>query len=205
MKLKGVKFCAGLRSLCLHRTRIYWSMGKSGDSGTTNWGITRTVPDGKTWVTLMVHSAGLKLAIEKLSSRVKEERTSITELLISKGVVCLRGQVKLCATKLDSAYDMPFSFTSLLRCSPDGCFVSFIAKMGSAITYDCMRGTESGEERFDKFANNSGIVGGEHFRFNPFRQVIDCHEYIFVPSEVERPHGSSIPKRQRDFTNWMEF
>ncbi|GJT44979.1 hypothetical protein Tco_0953694 [Tanacetum coccineum] len=44
-----------------------------------------------------------------------------------------------------------------------------IAKMGSAITYDCTRGTESGEERFEKFANNSGVVGGERFRFNPFR------------------------------------
>ncbi|GJU80828.1 hypothetical protein Tco_1283193 [Tanacetum coccineum] len=43
-----------------------------------------------------------------------------------------------------------------------------IAKMGSAITYDCMRGTKSGEESFKKFANNSGIIGGERFRFNPF-------------------------------------
>ncbi|GJS65336.1 hypothetical protein Tco_0679900 [Tanacetum coccineum] len=37
-----------------------------------------------------------------------------------------------------------------------------IAKRGSAITYDCMRSTESGEERFEKFANNSGVIGGEH-------------------------------------------
>ncbi|GKG29975.1 hypothetical protein Tco_0419873, partial [Tanacetum coccineum] len=37
------------------------------------------------------------------------------------------------------------------------------------------RGTESGEERFKKFANNSGVVGGDRFRFNPFRQVIECH------------------------------
>ncbi|GKF72230.1 hypothetical protein Tco_0208344 [Tanacetum coccineum] len=43
-----------------------------------------------------------------------------------------------------------------------------IAKMGSAITYDGTRGTESGEERFKKFANNSDVVGGERFRFNPF-------------------------------------
>ncbi|GJU33928.1 hypothetical protein Tco_1182282 [Tanacetum coccineum] len=34
-----------------------------------------------------------------------------------------------------------------------------IAKMGSAITYDCTRGTESSEERFEKFANNSGVIG----------------------------------------------
>ncbi|GJZ41630.1 hypothetical protein Tco_0588516 [Tanacetum coccineum] len=35
-------------------------------------------------------------------------------------------------------------------------------------TNDSTRGTESGEERFKKFANNSGVVGGERFRFNPF-------------------------------------
>ncbi|GJW63508.1 putative reverse transcriptase domain-containing protein [Tanacetum coccineum] len=45
-----------------------------------------------------------------------------------------------------------------------------------AITYDSTRGTESGEERFKKFANNSGVIGGERFRFNPFQQVIDGHE-----------------------------
>ncbi|GJY30161.1 DNA-directed DNA polymerase [Tanacetum coccineum] len=43
-----------------------------------------------------------------------------------------------------------------------------IAKMGSVITYDSTRGTESGEERFKKFANNSGVVGGERFCFNTF-------------------------------------
>ncbi|GKF60093.1 hypothetical protein Tco_0176879, partial [Tanacetum coccineum] len=43
-----------------------------------------------------------------------------------------------------------------------------IAKMGSAITYDSTKGTESGEERFKKFANNSSVVGGELFCFNPF-------------------------------------
>ncbi|GJU17988.1 hypothetical protein Tco_1145954 [Tanacetum coccineum] len=32
-----------------------------------------------------------------------------------------------------------------------------IAKMGSAITYDSTRSTESGEESFKKFANNSGV------------------------------------------------
>ncbi|GKD76847.1 hypothetical protein Tco_1339468, partial [Tanacetum coccineum] len=29
-------------------------------------------------------------------------------------------------------------------------------------------GTKSGEERFLEFANDSGIIGGERFRFNPF-------------------------------------
>ncbi|GJV17530.1 hypothetical protein Tco_1362853 [Tanacetum coccineum] len=42
--------------------------------------------------------------------------------------------------------------------------------MGSAISNDSTRGTESGEERFKKFANNPGVVGGERFRFNPFSQ-----------------------------------
>ncbi|GKE45639.1 hypothetical protein Tco_1472923 [Tanacetum coccineum] len=48
-----------------------------------------------------------------------------------------------------------------------------IAKMGSAITYDSTRGTESGEERFKKFANNSGVVGGERFRFTPILTIVD--------------------------------
>ncbi|GJU05752.1 hypothetical protein Tco_1122182 [Tanacetum coccineum] len=44
-----------------------------------------------------------------------------------------------------------------------------MAKIGyPAITYDCTRGTKSGEERFKKFRNNSGIIGGERFCFNPF-------------------------------------
>ncbi|GKF31065.1 hypothetical protein Tco_0100863, partial [Tanacetum coccineum] len=35
-----------------------------------------------------------------------------------------------------------------------------IAKIGAAITNDSTWGTELGEERFKKFANNSGVVGG---------------------------------------------
>ncbi|GKF17209.1 hypothetical protein Tco_0062127 [Tanacetum coccineum] len=48
--------------------------------------------------------------------------------------------------------------------------------MCSTITYDGSKGTESGEERFKKFANYPGVVGGERFRFNPFSQVIDSHK-----------------------------
>ncbi|GKG63045.1 hypothetical protein Tco_0638692, partial [Tanacetum coccineum] len=50
------------------------------------------------------------------------------------------------------------------------------------VTNDTTRGTKSGEEIFKKFANNSGIIGGERFRCNPLRQVIDGHEYVLVPS-----------------------
>nr|GFB30413.1 hypothetical protein [Tanacetum cinerariifolium] len=33
-----------------------------------------------------------------------------------------------------------------------------IAKMSTVITYDSSRGTKSGEERFEKFANDSGVI-----------------------------------------------
>ncbi|GKF79404.1 hypothetical protein Tco_0234972, partial [Tanacetum coccineum] len=40
--------------------------------------------------------------------------------------------------------------------------------MSSAVTYDSSRDTKSSEERFKEFANDSGIIGGERYRFNPF-------------------------------------
>nr|GEW23941.1 hypothetical protein [Tanacetum cinerariifolium] len=61
-----------------------------------------------------------------------------------------------------------------------------IAKMSTAITYDSSRGTKSGEERFKEFANNTDVVDGERFRFNTFRQIIDRHKNIFVPSRTPR-------------------
>ncbi|GKG63495.1 hypothetical protein Tco_0643043, partial [Tanacetum coccineum] len=33
--------------------------------------------------------------------------------------------------------------------------------MGTAITNDGTGSSNSGEERFEKFANNSGVIGGE--------------------------------------------
>ncbi|GKC21364.1 hypothetical protein Tco_1023514 [Tanacetum coccineum] len=108
---------------------------------------------------------GLKLAREDLQSRVKEE-DSITNV---KNTVFNLGVIRGGETVSNSIFKL------------DLCKL-VIAKMGSAITYDSTRGTESGEERFKKFANNSGVIGGECFRFNPFQQVIDSHEYIFVPS-----------------------
>nr|GEX06116.1 reverse transcriptase domain-containing protein [Tanacetum cinerariifolium] len=46
----------------------------------------------------------------------------------------------------------------------------------TAITNDSTGSSKPSKERFKEFANNSGVVGGERFRFNPFRQVIDGHE-----------------------------
>ncbi|GJY43455.1 hypothetical protein Tco_0431668 [Tanacetum coccineum] len=43
-----------------------------------------------------------------------------------------------------------------------------IAKMCSTITDDGTGSTKSGKERFKKFANYSGVVGGERLCFNPF-------------------------------------
>nr|GEX23046.1 hypothetical protein [Tanacetum cinerariifolium] len=48
-----------------------------------------------------------------------------------------------------------------------------IAKVPTAITNDGIGSSKPSKERFQEFSNNSGVVGGERFRFNPFRQVID--------------------------------
>ncbi|GJT22522.1 hypothetical protein Tco_0892459 [Tanacetum coccineum] len=67
-----------------------------------------------------------------------------------------------------------------------------IAKMDFAITYDSTRGTESGEERFKEFANNSGVEENppEQSRLGIFfskeifeGRVIRIH-YAFVQDEV---------------------
>ncbi|GJX91509.1 hypothetical protein Tco_0344835 [Tanacetum coccineum] len=47
---------------------------------------------------------------------------------------------------------------------------------------DSTGSSKSGKERFQEFYNNSGIIGGERFCFNPFRQVVYGHENVFVPS-----------------------
>nr|GEW57063.1 hypothetical protein [Tanacetum cinerariifolium] len=52
--------------------------------------------------------------------------------------------------------------------------------MGIAITYYSMRSSKSGEERFQEFHNNSGIISGERLRFNPFGQIINDHENVFI-------------------------
>ncbi|GJS81501.1 hypothetical protein Tco_0748042 [Tanacetum coccineum] len=107
--------------------------------------------------------AYLRLARENLQSRVKEE-DSITD-------------VENAVFDLGNSFQAMIGYLNLPSClwvirggetmsdfvfKHDLCKL-VIAKMGSAITYDCTRGTESGEERFEKFANNSGVVGGERF------------------------------------------
>nr|GEX48521.1 hypothetical protein [Tanacetum cinerariifolium] len=69
---------------------------------------------------------------------------------------------RLC-TQAQSVDDMPF-------------------QVRSAIIDDGTGSSKSEKERFKEFANNSSVVGREPFRFNPFRQVVDGYEYIFVPS-----------------------
>ncbi|GJS61273.1 hypothetical protein Tco_0656057 [Tanacetum coccineum] len=74
--------------------------------------------------------------------------------------------------------------------------------MGSAITYDSTRGTESGEERFKKFANNSGVVGGERFRFNPILTSSRRHEYVNYCSSLRLRNGPEIDAPHvKDFAN----
>ncbi|GJW52456.1 hypothetical protein Tco_0093807 [Tanacetum coccineum] len=69
-----------------------------------------------------------------------------------------------------------------------------IAKMSTAITNDSTRSPKSGEERFQEFYDNSGIVCGELFCFNPFRQVVYGHENVLIPSRRrEWPHEVDAP------------
>ncbi|GJY35847.1 hypothetical protein Tco_0421225 [Tanacetum coccineum] len=64
-----------------------------------------------------------------------------------------------------------------------------IAKASTAITNNSTRSSKSGKERFQEFYDNSSIVSGEHFCFNPFRQVVNGHENVLVPSRrQERDH-----------------
>nr|GEU93436.1 hypothetical protein [Tanacetum cinerariifolium] len=50
-----------------------------------------------------------------------------------------------------------------------------IAEVRFAITNDGMEGSKPSKERFQEFAKNSGVIGGERFRFDPFRQAVDGH------------------------------
>nr|GFB14366.1 hypothetical protein [Tanacetum cinerariifolium] len=51
-----------------------------------------------------------------------------------------------------------------------------IREVRIVVTNDGMGSSKPCKERFQEFANNSGIIGGEHFRFNPFRQVANGHD-----------------------------
>ncbi|GJU71752.1 hypothetical protein Tco_1263157 [Tanacetum coccineum] len=69
-----------------------------------------------------------------------------------------------------------------------------IAKIGTAITNYSMRSSKSGKKRFQEFNNDSGIISGERFCFNSFRQIIDGHEDVLVPSRRrERAHEIDAP------------
>nr|GEY91346.1 hypothetical protein [Tanacetum cinerariifolium] len=72
-----------------------------------------------------------------------------------------------------------------------------IAKMSIAITYDSSMGTKSGEERFKEFANSTGVVGGERFRFNLFQQIIDSHENGEGSGTPTEPHHTPSLEAQQ--------
>ncbi|GJT29026.1 hypothetical protein Tco_0909301 [Tanacetum coccineum] len=128
---------------------------------------------------------GFQLAREHLQSRVKEEDliTDVENTAQSESSSLSNQDARFLA--LHPFKNLVFNHEGYLNCphclwvirggetvsnsifKHDLCKL-VIAKMGSAITYDSTRGTESGEEKFKKFANNSGIIGGERFRFNPF-------------------------------------
>ncbi|GJV58202.1 hypothetical protein Tco_1459207 [Tanacetum coccineum] len=70
--------------------------------------------------------------------------------------------------------------------------------MGSAITYDSTRGTESGEERFKKFANNSGVVVSHRLaksswasRYNSLDIKSDAPKTVLGGDRAYNPTGQS--------------
>nr|GEU45731.1 hypothetical protein [Tanacetum cinerariifolium] len=54
----------------------------------------------------------------------------------------------------------------------------------TTITNYSTRSSKSGEERSQEFYNNSGIISGERIRFNPFRQIVNDHENVFIPLRI---------------------
>nr|GFB87694.1 hypothetical protein [Tanacetum cinerariifolium] len=65
-----------------------------------------------------------------------------------------------------------------------------IAEVRTVITNDGMGSSKHSKERFQKFANNSGVIGRERFRFGPFRQVIDDHDGVV--RAMMSPDGSIV-------------
>nr|GFA07857.1 reverse transcriptase domain-containing protein [Tanacetum cinerariifolium] len=74
----------------------------------------------------------------------------------------------------------------------------------SVIIDDGTRGSKSGKEIFQEFSNNSSVVGGERFRFNLFRQVVDSYEIdpslmlnhwfeVFLHENFVSTNSGSIP------------
>nr|GEY99455.1 hypothetical protein [Tanacetum cinerariifolium] len=65
-----------------------------------------------------------------------------------------------------------------------------IAEVRTMITNDSTGSFKSGKERFQEFANNSNVVGADHFHFNPFRQVVDGHDKeIFKGGMIRIPNA----------------
>nr|GEZ12599.1 hypothetical protein [Tanacetum cinerariifolium] len=63
-----------------------------------------------------------------------------------------------------------------------------IAEVRTVITNDSTRSSKPRKERFQNFANNSGVVGGERFRFDPFRQAMMSPDGSIVAS-LENVNG----------------
>nr|GEU99123.1 hypothetical protein [Tanacetum cinerariifolium] len=125
---------------------------------------------------------------------------------------------KLCA-QAQSVDDMPFhtrAYTKVICGSKtvsdtvlkhDLCEL-VIVKVRTVITNDSTGSSKPSKERFREFANNSGVVGGERFRFNPFRQEENppeqSHLEIFFSKEifeggVIRIHNAFVQDEDRTY------
>nr|GEY17619.1 hypothetical protein [Tanacetum cinerariifolium] len=67
-------------------------------------------------------------------------------------------------------YCLDYGLLVISSCSALLCVLCLAEKseVRTAITNDGMRSSKPSKERFQEFANNSGVIGGEHFRFDSF-------------------------------------
>nr|GEX60088.1 hypothetical protein [Tanacetum cinerariifolium] len=159
--------------------------------------------------------AGFQLAREYLQSRVKEEDSVIDvenaifdfrvikplSFLLVDQRVFISLITELCA-QAQSVDDMPFrkqacmEYTQWVFCKLFGrprerhlACPTRMHEVRTTITDDSTGGSKSGKERFKEFANNSSVVGGERFRFNPFRQVVNSYDVVRA---MMSPGGSLV-------------
>nr|GFB59304.1 hypothetical protein [Tanacetum cinerariifolium] len=80
-----------------------------------------------------------------------------------------------------------------------------IAKVSSTIADDSFGCTEPGEQRFQELNNNSSVIRGERLGFNPFGQIVDRNEDVFVTFGTrERSHKVDAPYVE-NFANLNEI
>ncbi|GJW61558.1 ribonuclease H-like domain, reverse transcriptase, RNA-dependent DNA polymerase [Tanacetum coccineum] len=106
-----------------------------------------------------------------------------------RAIICDRG-IYFCSDQFAKVMLKKVSGNSILK--HDLCEL-VTAKIDTTITNYSTRSSTSGKKIFQEF-NDSGIISGERFCCNPFRQVIDGHKNVLVPlRRWERSHKIDAP------------